>query len=34
MRLAARLNFPRFWVQDRDFNLIVSPREYDSYNNS
>jgi predicted ATPase len=27
--LAARLNFPRFWIQDRDFSLIVSPREYD-----
>src|SRR5262249_5263351 len=27
--LAARLNFPRFWVQDRDFSLIVSPRDYD-----
>jgi len=27
--LAARLNFPRFWVQDRDFALVVSPREQD-----
>lgn len=27
--LAARLNFPRFWVQDRDFALMVSPREHD-----
>jgi energy-coupling factor transporter ATP-binding protein EcfA2 len=27
--LAARLNFPRFWVQDRDFSLIVSPRDHD-----
>ena len=27
--LAARLNFPKFWVQDRDFSLIVSAREYD-----
>lgn len=27
--LASRLNFPRFWVQDRDFALMVSPREHD-----
>jgi len=27
--LATRLNFPRVWVQDRDFGLMVSPREYD-----
>lgn len=27
--LAARLNFPRFWIQDRDFALMVSPREHD-----
>lgn len=27
--LAASLNFPRWWVQDRDFQLMVSPREYD-----
>ncbi len=27
--LAARLNFPRFWVQDRDFSLVVSSREHD-----
>jgi predicted ATPase len=27
--LATRLNFPRFWVQDRDFSLIVSPRDHD-----
>jgi predicted ATPase len=27
--LAASLNFPRWWVQDRDFALVVSPREYD-----
>ena len=27
--LAASLNFPHWWVQDRDFRLIVSPREYD-----
>ncbi len=27
--LATRLNFPRVWVQDRDFALKVSPREYD-----
>jgi predicted ATPase len=27
--LAAQLNFPRWWVQDRDFRLMVSPREYE-----
>ena len=27
--LATRLNFPRVWVQDRDFALMVSPREHD-----
>jgi predicted ATPase len=27
--LAARLNFPRWWAQDREFRLQVSPREYD-----
>lgn len=27
--LQARLNFPRWWVQDREFRLMVSPREYD-----
>lgn len=27
--LQARLNFPRWWVQDREFRLLVSPREYD-----
>jgi predicted ATPase len=27
--LAASLNFPHMWVQDRDFRLTVSPREYD-----
>lgn len=27
--LAAHLNFPRWWAQDRDFRLMVSPREYD-----
>ena len=27
--LAVRLNFPRFWVQDRDFSLIVSARDHD-----
>lgn len=27
--LAASLNFPRWWVQDRNFRLMVSPREYD-----
>jgi predicted ATP-dependent endonuclease of OLD family len=28
-QLAANLNFPHWWVQDKDFRLIVSPREYD-----
>jgi len=28
-RLAASLNFPNWWVQDRNFRLVVSPREYD-----
>jgi energy-coupling factor transporter ATP-binding protein EcfA2 len=27
--LAVNLNFPRWWAQDRDFKLMVSPREYD-----
>jgi AAA domain, putative AbiEii toxin, Type IV TA system len=27
--LAVQLNFPRWWAQDRDFRLMVSPREYD-----
>jgi hypothetical protein len=27
--LQAKLNFPRWWVQDREFRLLVSPREYD-----
>jgi predicted ATPase len=27
--LAKALNFPRWWVQDRDFKLVVSAREYD-----
>ncbi|MFD3438805.1 AAA family ATPase [Streptomyces sp. NPDC058685] len=27
--LAAQLNFPRWWAQDREFKLMVSPREYD-----
>lgn len=27
--LAAHLNFPRWWAQDREFRLMVSPREYD-----
>lgn len=27
--LATRLNFPRVWVQDREFALMVSPREHD-----
>ncbi len=27
--LAAQLNFPRWWAQDRDFKLMVSPREYE-----
>lgn len=28
-RLATSLNFPRWWVQDSNFRLIVSPREFD-----
>lgn len=28
-RLAATLNFPHWWVQDRNFRLVVSPREFD-----
>lgn len=28
-RLAASLNFPHWWVQDRNFQLKVSPREFD-----
>lgn len=28
-RLSASLNFPNWWVQDRNFRLVVSPREYD-----
>jgi len=27
--LSSRLNFPRVWVQDREFALMVSPREHD-----
>ncbi len=27
--LQAKLNFPNWWVQDREFRLLVSPREYD-----
>lgn len=27
--LAVSLNFPRWWVQDRDFQLMVSAREHD-----
>lgn len=27
--LQAKLNFPHWWVQDRQFRLLVSPREYD-----
>lgn len=27
--LQARLNFPHWWVQDKDFRLLVSPRDYD-----
>ena len=27
--LASHLNFPRWWAQDRDFRLMVSPREYE-----
>ena len=28
-RLEASLNFPHWWVQDRNFRLVVSPREFD-----
>jgi hypothetical protein len=28
-QLANRLNFPKWWVQDRDFSLRVTPREMD-----
>jgi predicted ATPase len=28
-RLAASLNFPHWWIQDRKFQLVVAPREYD-----
>ena len=27
--LATHLNFPRWWAQDRDFRLLVSPREHE-----
>ena len=27
--LAKNLNFPKWWVQDRNFQLIVTPREFD-----
>lgn len=27
--LAATLNFPHWWVQDRDFQLVVTPRDHD-----
>lgn len=27
--LAEKLNFPHWWVQDRQFRLLVSPRDYD-----
>jgi predicted ATP-dependent endonuclease of OLD family len=27
--LAATLNFPHWWVQDRDFQLVITPRDYD-----
>jgi hypothetical protein len=27
--LARHLNFPRWWAQDREFRLMVSPREYE-----
>ncbi len=27
--LATYLNFPRWWAQDREFRLMVSPREYE-----
>jgi len=28
-QLQAKLNFPNWWVQDREFRLLVSPRDYD-----
>ncbi len=28
-QLARHLNFPKFWVQDRDFSIRVSPRDVD-----
>ena len=28
-RLDASLNFPHWWVQDRNFRLVLSPREFD-----
>lgn len=28
-QLARHLNFPKFWVQDRDFSIKVSPRDVD-----
>ncbi|MFS0518692.1 AAA family ATPase [Nostoc sp. UIC 10607] len=28
-RLAERLNFPRWWVQDQEFCLRIAPRDYD-----
>lgn len=28
-QLAKHLNFPRFWAQDRDFSLRITPREID-----
>jgi energy-coupling factor transporter ATP-binding protein EcfA2 len=27
--LAAMLNFPHWWVQDRDFQIVVTPRDFD-----
>jgi energy-coupling factor transporter ATP-binding protein EcfA2 len=29
LALAAQLNFPRWWAQDREFRLMISPREYE-----
>src|SRR5262249_46297207 len=28
-KLESVLNFPHWWVQDKDFRLLVSPRDYD-----
>lgn len=28
-QLASRLNFPKWWAQDKDFSIRISPREFD-----